>query len=177
MLILLVSKYTPASSRAVIKKAAFCTTALPVGLSQWWQLVSISISARFIVSCPIPRIGLAMPGPHREVPLLGEPLSRHIDSERLTTKAALRQSVEELTLNHGPAPSNTAAPAQDATVLTAKSKQHSRQNDPLRHCPHCCRLTAHIVDSWQVIAMALPHLSTALPAKVDRVARALSTIR
>jgi hypothetical protein len=97
MLILLVSKYTPESSRAVIKKAAFCTTALPVGLSQWWQLVSISISARLIVSCPIPRIGLAMPGLHREVPLLGKPLSRQVDSERLTTKAALRQSVEELT--------------------------------------------------------------------------------
>jgi hypothetical protein len=118
-----------------------------------------------------------MLGLHRKVPLLGEPLSRQVDSERLTKKAALRQSAEELTPSHEPAPSDTTASAQDAIVLTAKSKQHSRHNDPLRHCPHCCRLTAHIVNSRQVIAMALPHLSTALPAKVDRVARALSTIR
>jgi hypothetical protein len=88
-----------------------------------------------------------------------------------------RQSDEIKTQKQELTPPNFTASAQDATVLMAKSKQHSRRNDLQRHCPHTRGLTAHVISPRREgIATALPLSWPALPAKVDRVARALLAI-
>jgi hypothetical protein len=71
--------------------------------------------------------------------------------------------------------SHLTVSAHDANVLAGMSKQHSQQDDPLRHCPHNRELAARTMSSEQKTALALPHLTAALPVK-DRVARALLTI-
>jgi len=169
--VLLVSKYVRSRAATTCDKAS-SRAALPVEVHQLWsQLASPSISAQFMATPYDPRIEPAEAGVQEHDQ---SSASRTMDQVmKYKNDGPERQLFDRAMSDKGELTNwPCLIPQLLLTMrlllsLTGRSKQHSRQKDPLRHCPHTHGLAAHIMSSRQSTAYALPHLPTALPAKVN----------